>query len=76
MMSYMISDNWLLSYATVEGISKILVKMNRRTNNTSNMNFAVIELEEYYEEFENEFTSFFEELRIFSNHKIIELENL
>ena len=45
MMSYMISDNWLLSYATVEGISKVLVKMNRRTNNTSNMNFAVIELE-------------------------------
>ena len=76
MMSYMISDNWLLSYATVEGISKILVKMNRRTNNTSNMNFTVIELEEYYKEFENEFTSFFEELRVFSNHKIIELENL
>ena len=76
MMSYMISDNWLLSYATVEGISKVLIKMNRRTNNTSNMNFTVIELEEYYKEFENEFTSFFEELRIFSNHKIIELENL
>ena len=76
MMSYMISDNWLLSYATVEGISKVLVKMNRRTNNTSSMNFAVIELEEYYKEFENEFTSFFEELRVFSNHKILELKNL
>jgi acyl carrier protein phosphodiesterase len=76
MMPYMISDNWLLSYATIEGISKILVQMNRRTNNTSKMNFAVIELEEYYNEFENEFTSFFEELRIFSNNKIIELDNL
>ena len=76
MMPYMISDNWLLSYATVEGISKILVKMNRRTNNASKMNFAVIDLEGYYMEFENEFTSFFEELRVFSNHKIIELENL
>tara|TARA_R110000787_G_scaffold59922_14_gene135957 strand:- start:24379 stop:24972 length:594 start_codon:yes stop_codon:yes gene_type:complete len=76
MMPYMISDNWLLSYATVEGISKILVQMNRRTNNISKMNFAVLELEEYYEEFENEFTSFFEELRAFSNNKIIELENL
>jgi acyl carrier protein phosphodiesterase len=76
MMPYMISDNWLLSYATVEGISKILVQMNRRTNNTSKMNFAVIELEEYYNEFENEFTSFFEELKIFSNNKIIELDNL
>ena len=76
MMPYMISDNWLLSYATVEGISKILVQMNRRIKHTSNMNFAVIELEEYYTEFENEFTSFFEELRDFSKNKIIELENL
>ena len=76
MMPYMISDNWLLSYATVEGISKILVQMNRRTKHTSKMNFAVIELEEYYTEFENEFTSFFEELRDFSKNKIIELENL
>ena len=55
---------------------KELVKMNTRTNNTSKMNFAVLELEKYYEEFENEFTSFFEELRVFSNHKIIELKNL
>ena len=55
---------------------KELVKMNTRTNNTSKMNFAVLELEEYYEEFENEFTSFFEELRVFSNHKILELKNL
>jgi acyl carrier protein phosphodiesterase len=76
MMPYMISDNWLLSYASIEGISKILAQMNRRTNNISKMNFAVLELEEYYEEFENEFTSFFEELRVFSNNKIIELENL
>ena len=76
MMPYMISDNWLLSYATVEGISKILVQMNRRTNNTSKMNFAIIELEEHYKEFENEFTSFFEELKVFSKNKIIELEKL
>ena len=55
---------------------KELVKMNTRTNNTSKMNFAVLELEEYYKEFENEFTSFFEELRVFSNHKILELKNL
>ena len=55
---------------------KELVKMNTRTNNTSKMNFAVLELEKYYEEFENEFTSFFEELRVFSNHKILELKKL
>ena len=75
MMPYMISDNWLLSYATVPGISKILVQMNRRTKNVSKMNFAVIELEEYYTEFEEEFTSFFSELKTFSTNKLQELEN-
>lgn len=63
MMPYMISDNWLLSYATVPGISKILNQMNVRTKGVSKMNFAVIELEAYYTDFENEFISFFEELK-------------
>jgi len=76
MMPYMISDNWLLSYATVPGISKILVQMNRRTNNISKMNFAVIELEKYYTEFEEEFTSFFIELESFTSNKLLQLENL
>ena len=74
MMPYMISDNWLLSYATVSGISKILVQMNRRTKNASKMNFAVIELEEYYSEFEEEFTSFFIELIAFSSEKLLQIE--
>ncbi len=50
----------------VEGISKILAQMNVRTKGISKMNLAVAELEEYYEEFEAEFTSFFDELIVFS----------
>lgn len=73
MMPYMIADNWLLSYATVEGISNILTQMNRRTKEQSKMNLAVIELEQYYTEFETEFTCFFEELKTFSENKIKEL---
>ena len=73
MMPYMIADNWLLSYATVEGISNILTQMNRRTKERSKMNLAVIELEQYYTEFETEFTCFFEELKTFSKNKIKEL---
>lgn len=73
MMPYMIADNWLLSYATVEGISNILTQMNRRTKERSKMNLAVIELERYYTEFETEFTYFFEELKTFSKNKIKEL---
>jgi len=73
MMPYMIADNWLLSYATVRGISTILDQMNVRTKGKSKMNFAVLELEQYYDEFEAEFTSFFEELIIFSEEKLKDL---
>lgn len=73
MMPYMMADNWLLSYATVPGISKILTQMNVRVKGRSNMNFAVIELKEFYDEFEVEFTSFFEELQLYCKEKLEEL---
>src|SRR5690606_19833762 len=73
MMPYMLADNWLLSYASIDGISKVLEGMNRRTKNRSGMNEAVNELELFYSEFENEFTSFFEELIMSSKHKLNEL---
>ncbi|NND16319.1 MAG: DUF479 domain-containing protein, partial [Eudoraea sp.] len=70
MMPYMIADNWLLSYGTIEGIGRVLSGMNRRTQNKSKMQYAVIDLEAHYEEFEIEFTSLFEELIIFSRQKM------
>lgn len=73
MMPYMIADNWLLSYATIPGISKILAQMNVRTKNISKMNLATVELELYYEAFESEFTAFFEQLIDYSNNKLSEL---
>ena len=74
MMPYMMADNWLLSYATVPGISKILDQMSVRVKGRSNMNFAVIELKEFYDEFEDEFTSFFEELQMYCKNKLKEIE--
>ena len=73
LMPYMISDNWLLNYATIPGISKILNQMNVRTKGISKMNFAVLELEEFYTEFEEEFTSFFAELIDYSKNKLAQL---
>ncbi|XLS30975.1 ACP phosphodiesterase [Flavobacteriaceae bacterium M23B6Z8] len=70
MMPSMIQDNWLLSYASIEGMSRILHQMNRRTENKSKMNFAIRELKLYYEELETEFKSFFEELIIHAAHKL------
>ncbi|MGB5226874.1 MAG: acyl carrier protein phosphodiesterase [Eudoraea sp.] len=69
MIPYMISDNWLLNYAKMDGISRVLKGMNRRTNNKSKMNFAILDLEENYEAFELEFTGFFNELVVFSKQK-------
>ena len=76
MMPYMIADNWLLSYASIPGISKVLDGMNRRTNNKVKMDQAVFELEAFYNEFEQEFTAFFEELITFSQHKLKQLTSL
>jgi acyl carrier protein phosphodiesterase len=76
MMPYMIEQNWLLSYASIDGIGKILDQMNRRTNNQSKMNLAVLELTTYYKEYEEEFTLFFEDLKKYSKNKITELKRL
>ncbi|MGB5667084.1 MAG: acyl carrier protein phosphodiesterase [Maribacter sp.] len=69
MMPYMIADNWIYNYSKMEGISRVLNGMNRRTKNKSKMNLAILDLEEHYEQFEQEFTSFFEELITFSRQK-------
>lgn len=65
-LPFMIRDNWLLNYATVEGIGKILFQMNQRTGNKSRMDLAVQELELYYTEFGEEFKLFFNDLENFS----------
>jgi acyl carrier protein phosphodiesterase len=73
LMPYMIERNWLLSYRTVEGIHNILTQMDRRSKNTSKMQFASEELKEFYNEFETEFTSFFEEIQEQSKQKLLSL---
>ena len=71
-MPYMIQHNWLLSYQTVEGIKRILTQMDSRTKNQSQMRFATEDLEDYYTDFEKEFTSFFEEMKTFVTQKILD----
>lgn len=74
MMPYMISGNWLLSYSSIEGIQQVLDGMNRRTKNRSKMNLATKELKDHYDEFEEEFTLFFDELITYSKNKLKELD--
>ncbi len=70
----MIKGNWLLSYATIDGIQLVLDGMNRRTKGRSKMNEATKELKEHYDAFEEEFTLFFKELIAFSTEKRLEIE--
>jgi len=73
MKPYMIEQNWLLNYRSIDGIEKILTQMDRRTKNVSMMRNSVTELKLYYSEFEQDFTYFFEELRAFSSKKLLTL---
>ena len=73
MMPYMLADNWLFNYSNLNGISRVLNGMNRRTKNKSKMNFAILDLEAHYSDFENEFSAFFKELITFSRQKFNEL---
>jgi acyl carrier protein phosphodiesterase len=75
LMPYMIRDNWLVNYATVEGIDRVLNGLFRRTGKKSRMNKAVDDLLAHYDEFQAEFTLFFEDLVIFSREKFDLLSN-
>ncbi|MGB7843823.1 MAG: ACP phosphodiesterase [Salinimicrobium sp.] len=70
---YMVKENWLLSYAHLDGIARILSQMNIRTKNRVPMDRAVKDLQEHYGEFGEEFKMFFPDLQEFAQEKIISL---
>ncbi|MDX1471598.1 MAG: acyl carrier protein phosphodiesterase [Flavobacteriaceae bacterium] len=76
LMPYMIEANWLVSYAEIDGIKKVLQGMNRRTGLKSGMDMAVEDLRKFYVEFEDDFKQFFPDLIEFSNLKLSELNKL
>jgi acyl carrier protein phosphodiesterase len=63
MIPYMIKGNWLVNYATLEGIHRALSGMTRRTPYESKMDESVSDLKENYEEFKKEFVTFFPALQ-------------
>ncbi len=63
LIPYMIEQNWLMQYQSIEGLDLILSQMNRRTKGRSNMDQAVIELRDNYREFEAEFHDFFKSIQ-------------
>jgi acyl carrier protein phosphodiesterase len=73
MLPYMIGRNWLVSYASIEGLEMIMFQMDHRTKNRVAMHESIVELKQYYELFDAEFTIFFEALRLHCSEKLAEL---
>ena len=56
---YMQKRNWIQAYPSVEGISRILYSMSKRTPYETTMGTAGEELIQFYNEFEQEFLAYF-----------------
>ncbi len=65
----MIKYNWLVNYASLEGIERVLGGMNKKTKGISQMDLAIEDLKLHYTEFEEDFTLYFKELESFSDKK-------
>lgn len=62
MLQYMVPQNWLYNYRTLEGINQSLNGLSRRTKFDSGMENAVEDLEEHYDEFNQDFKTFFPDI--------------
>ncbi len=73
LLPYMIDQNWLVKYASLEGLEIILFQMDYRTKHRVNMQEAIVEVKIFYTELETEFTLFFQELQLHCQQKLQEL---
>jgi acyl carrier protein phosphodiesterase len=64
-LPYMIEQNWLLSYATLEGIERTLTGLGRRLAFENRLHQARVHLEADYAGYEQEFFEFFAQLITF-----------
>lgn len=68
-LPFMIERNWLLNYATLDGIDRALKGMSRRVSFANNMHLALNDLQRDYEMLQHEFDLFFPELISFVKSK-------
>jgi acyl carrier protein phosphodiesterase len=62
-LGYMMRNDILCAYATIEGVRQVLEGMAFRASFTSNMEHAAADLQEHYSAFEKEFLEFFPQLQ-------------
>jgi|AntDeeMinimDraft_5_1070356.scaffolds.fasta_scaffold01221_7 acyl carrier protein phosphodiesterase len=71
---YMKEYNWLVTYAELKGLEKILTQMTNRVVGDAKLNEAIPYIKEDYPLFKEEFTEFFEDLKAYVEKRKIELE--
>jgi acyl carrier protein phosphodiesterase len=69
-LPFMIERNWLLNYATLEGINRALTGLSGRVRFENRMDEAIRDLEAFYPSFEADFREFFPELITFVEKEI------
>lgn len=62
-LKYMVQHNWLLSYATFQGIERTLYGLSRRTSFPSNIEKSGVELKRDYALIKQEFDSFLPDIQ-------------
>ncbi len=73
MFATMRKQNWLVQYASIQGLENILMHMSKRTSFPSHFDRAITKIQQNKEEMLPQFHRFFEELCLFSNnHSILE----
>ncbi len=70
LLPYMIQQDWLYNYQYLEGVQRVLIGVNKRTQGRSKMDIAINDLITLEKEFYTDFRQFFKDLRIFSVAKI------
>jgi acyl carrier protein phosphodiesterase len=70
LLPFLISQNWLTSYAEFEGLKQVFYGMDRRTGRVSGMDNAVESLIRNYGELFTDFVTFYPQLIDFSNDSL------
>ncbi len=59
---YIIQNNWLVTYRSLEGLERVLIGMTKKTSLPPQISFAMSVIEENYEEISEEFTQIMNDL--------------
>lgn len=70
LLYFMVLEDWLMSYQNIDEIKKVLTRMSQRTKHQSYMELATEDLLLYYNDFENDFLLFFNDIINFTQSKI------